>query len=73
MGAIVRIDKMPVKCSECPFSNKEITICRLRNSKLIEGKRRNTRMPLCPLINEGTYLTKQFLLLKRFISKGGTP
>lgn len=53
MGAIVRIDKMPGKCSECPFANEERTFCRLRNSRLIAGKSRNVRMPLCPLINEG--------------------
>lgn len=73
MGAIIRIDKMPGKCSECPFTNKERTFCRLRNSRLIAGKNRNSRMPLCPLINEGEYLSEQFRRLKRLKNKiGGT-
>lgn len=71
MGAIVRIGKMPGKCSECPFANEEKTFCRLRNSKLIAGKRRPVRMPLCPLVNEGKYLTEQLPTLKRLIQKGG--
>lgn len=71
MGAIVRIGKMPGKCSECPFANEEKTFCRLRNSKLIAGKRRPVRMPLCPLVNEGEYLTEQLPILKRLIQKGG--
>lgn len=58
MGAIIKLDKMPAKCDECPFSNNDTTFCRLRNAKIKAGKTRNSRMPLCPLINEGTYLTK---------------
>lgn len=73
MGAIVRIDKMPGKCSECPFANEERTFCRLRNSRLIAGKSRSVRMPLCPLVNEGGYLSKQLRRLKRLKNKtGGT-
>lgn len=64
MGAIVRINKMPGKCSECLFANKEVTFCRLRNTGLIAGKKRPNRMPLCPLVNEGTYLTKQLRQIK---------
>lgn len=64
MGGIVRLDRMPRKCNECPFVNKERTFCRLRNSSLIAGKKRNIRMPLCPIMSEGEYLTKQLLLLK---------
>lgn len=59
MGAIVRINKMPRRCSECPFANAEVTICILRNTRLIDGKQRPNRMPLCPLINEDTYITNQ--------------
>lgn len=65
MGAIVKLNKMPEKCSDCIFANDEITFCRLRNRPIIAGKRRNIRMPLCPLINEGEYLTKQLRLLER--------
>lgn len=64
MGAIVRIAKMPAKCSECLFANEEVTYCRLRDSRIICGKQRESRMALCPLVNEGDYLTKTLRLLK---------
>lgn len=57
MGAIIRMFKMPEKCSECPFADDEIRFCRLRNSPIIAGKTRDIRMPLCPLINEGEYMS----------------
>lgn len=71
MGAIVRIDKMPEKCNECQFANKEKTFCRLRNTGLIAGKQRPVRMPLCPLVNEGTYLTKQLRKIKFIKTRKG--
>ena len=64
MGAIVRIDRMPAKCGECLFANDEKTYCRLRGSRIIQGKRRTSRMALCPLVNEGAYLTKMIRLLR---------
>ena len=57
MGAIIKLKTMPSKCSECPFSDKEARYCRLRDSMIIAGARRSVRMPLCPLRNEGAYLS----------------
>ena len=57
MGAILRLRKMPESCNECPFADKEVKYCRARNSTIIAGKKRSTRMPLCPLENEGKYLS----------------
>lgn len=56
MGAIIRLYSMPSKCSECPFADCDVTHCRLRNAKIIAGKKRLSRMPLCPLRDEGEYL-----------------
>lgn len=69
MGAIIRMFKMPGKCSECPFADAEIRFCRLRNSTIIAGKTRDIRMPLCPLINEGEYLTKAIKMIGRRINQ----
>ena len=57
MGAILRLRKMPERCNECPFADKEVEYCRVRDSEIIAGKERNIRMPLCPLENEGKYLS----------------
>lgn len=57
MGAILRLDKMPAKCSECPFAYDDVKRCQLRTASLIAGKTRPNRMPLCPLQNEGEYLS----------------
>lgn len=71
MGAILRIKKMPAKCSKCPFADENIKFCRVRNSKIILGKKRSRRMPLCPLINEGEYLTNMLKnrILRLFMGK----
>lgn len=65
MGAIVKLYKMPKTCRDCPFANKEVDFCRLRNSGIIAGKHRSIRMPLCPLQNEGEYLTGVAKFLRR--------
>lgn len=57
MGAILRLRKMPKSCNKCPFADKEVKYCRARKSTIIAGKERSTRMPLCPLENEGKYLS----------------
>ncbi len=57
MGAILRLRKMPGCCNKCPFVDKEVKYCRARKSTIIAGKERSTRMPLCPLENEGKYLS----------------
>ena len=57
MGAIIRLHSMPSKCSECPFAADDVTRCRIRNTNIIAGKQRKNRMPLCPLRNEGEYLS----------------
>lgn len=67
MGAIVCLRKMPSKCSECIFADKEVEYCRLRNSSINAGKIRNVRMPLCLLENEGEYLTRKKEQLKRIV------
>lgn len=69
MGAIVKLDKMPERCNKCLFANEDITFCRLRNSKLIRGRYRKTRMPLCPLVNEGAYITNQIRAIKKVFNK----
>lgn len=58
MGAIIRLDKVPSNCRVCIFANDDISYCKLRNSKIIAGDIRSNRMPLCPIINEGKYLSK---------------
>ena len=61
MGCIVKLDKMPEHCRVCPFSKNQFNVqgyCRLRDSRIIAYKNRTTRLPLCPLINEGEYLSK---------------
>lgn len=67
MGAIMCLRKMPSKCSECIFADKEVEYCRLRNSSINAGKIRNVRMPLCLLENEGEYLTRKKEQLKRIV------
>lgn len=57
MGAILRLRKMPESCNKCPLADKEVKYCRARKSTIIAGKERSTRMPLCPLENEGKYLS----------------
>lgn len=64
--------KMPEKCGECPFADAEIKFCILRGkSPIIAGKTRDIRMPLCPLINEGAYLTNMLKnkILRHFIKR----
>lgn len=58
MGAIIRLNKMPENCSSCPFSYDEVRCCKLREARIIAGKTRKRRMPLCPLQNEGEYISK---------------
>ena len=70
MGAIICLRKMPSKCSECIFADKEVEYCRLRNSSINAGKIRNVRMPLCLLENEGEYLTRKKEQLKRIVKNG---
>lgn len=65
MGAILKLLKMPTSCKECMFAEKDITYCRLRKSNIIAGQQRRTRMPLCPLQNEGAYLTKIIKTIKK--------
>lgn len=64
MGAIVRLDKMPENCRECPFASEDKRLCRIRKVHITAWERRKNRMPLCPLVNEGTYLTRTISLLK---------
>lgn len=58
MGAIIQLRKMPEKCRDCPFAEDDVTFCRLRNTRLTFGSHRTDRMPLCPLENEGQYLSR---------------
>lgn len=69
MGAILRLDKMPAKCSECPFAYDDMQHCRLRSSSLIAGKTRQNRMPLCPLQNEGKYISSLLQSIHRMTIK----
>lgn len=69
MGAILRLKKMPAKCSECPFAYDDIQRCKLRSSSLIAGKTRQSRMPLCPLQNEGKYVTSLLKSIHRITVK----
>lgn len=55
---------MPEKCNECPFADNGTKFCILRKARIINGKRRTKRMPLCPLINEGEYLTRTIKCIK---------
>lgn len=71
MGAIIRLRKMPDRCSDCPFANDEVSFCRLRNSSIIAGKKRNCRMPTCPLMNEGEYLSRQAKAIKQLMPTKG--
>ncbi|MBQ9342818.1 MAG: hypothetical protein IJT99_01340 [Clostridia bacterium] len=56
MGAILRLNKMPENCRECPLADENKHMCRVRNLKIIAYSERSNRMPLCPLVNEGKYL-----------------
>lgn len=59
MGAIIWLRKMPETCRDCPLADKENELCRIRgNSRIIAMKQRSNRMPMCPLENEGKYLTR---------------
>lgn len=73
MGAILKLSKMPESCRECIFAEDDVTYCRLRKSQIIAGRERRTRMPLCPLQNEGQYLNqliKSGINLKRWNKMG---
>lgn len=69
MGGIIRLYKMPESCSKCDFSNEDVTFCRLRNSGIIAGKTRDCRMPLCPIKNEGEYLTRMKHAVRQCVKK----
>lgn len=69
MGAILRLNKMPAKCNECPFAYDDVQRCRLRSSALIAGKTRRNRMPLCPLQNEGKYISSLLQSIHRMTIK----
>lgn len=69
MGAILRLDKMPTKCSVCPFAYDDVQRCKLRSSSLISGKTRPNRMPLCPLQNEGKYISALLKSIHRITVK----
>lgn len=69
MGAILRLNKMPAKCSECPFAYDNVQRCKLKSGLLIAGKTRTNRMPLCPLRNEGEYLSWLLKSTHRIIVK----
>lgn len=73
MGAILKLSKMPANCRECIFAEDNVTYCRLRKSRIIASQERRTRMPLCPLRNEGQYLNqliKSGINLKRWSKMG---
>lgn len=69
MGAIIRLYKMPAKCSDCPFAYDDVQRCKIRSASLIDGKTRPNRMPLCPLRNEGEYLSWLLKSIHRIIVK----
>lgn len=69
MGAILRLNKMPAKCSECPFAYDDVLRCKLKSGLLIAGKTRHNRMPLCPLQNEGEYISRLLKSIYRIIVK----
>ena len=72
MGAILVLKKMPGKCSKCPLANKEVTVCRVRETGITAGLRRETRMPMCPLMNEGEYLSRIIGGKNDLFGKGST-
>lgn len=69
MGAILRLDRMPAKCSECLFAYDNVRRCKLRSASLIAGQTRQNRMPLCPLQNEGEYISTLLKSIHRIIVK----
>lgn len=70
MGAILNLKKMPSKCSECYFLDyKDKNYCHARQRHIIMGKTRPNRMPLCPLENEGEYMARKKLYIKKYIKR----
>lgn len=66
MGAIINLWKMPQKCSECPLADEEVKHCAVKPGGIIAGEKRDCRMPLCPMMSEGEYLSKQKGALKKW-------